>query len=245
MTPTGPWSEGTLLFDPSTDPGYGTFMHLATQDGAVADDGLAEPGQNQDNVSGGEYGPYFVPQWFTDDAPGVYSLVYTLSSWVPYKSHLMRTTFAVPGAVVPATPAKGLGLPKAALVNGDFATGDTQGWTSSGDAVAVIQAADGHYFVSTYVPPLDESAESDLWQEFVVDATTSELDFFVSGGTSYVELWNSGDRLRASRGQNDNNQVIPVAWRLEEYRGQLLRVVIHDQDTGPWGFVNAWGFSLH
>ena len=145
--PWGPWDPPINIFDPGADRGYGYFMHQKTSE-AGYDDGLAEPGlhtnpgdwSNQcpghgwrEECWGGEYGPYLVPQWFTRTEDGGYSIVYTMSSWVPYQVHLMRTVLAGHDDFRPQPPPqRGVGLPPARLVNPNFTRG-FEGWHSLGD----------------------------------------------------------------------------------------------------------------
>lgn len=35
-----------------------------------------------------------------------------------------------------------------------------------------------------------------------------------------------------------------MRWRLEEYRGEKLRLLIDDDLAGVWGFVGAHGFAF-
>lgn len=236
--PTGPWSEPHLIYTP--DMGYQRFMHAREAD-VGHDDGLSEPGR--EDGWGGEYGPYLVPEWFASPAPGVYSIVYTLSSWNPYQVHLMRTVMAAPG-VAAEPPPRGEGLPPAALVNGDFAGGSLAGWSASGDPFATFQGEDGAWRVTTFTAAGD-AATGMLWQDFTVDAATSELRFLLHGGDARVELRLGDEVVRSSHGRRDNDGELDVRWRLDDYRGQTLRLVIVDDLTGAWGFVGARSFALY
>jgi hypothetical protein len=239
--PTGPWSPGQVIFDPdpSLDQGYGFFMHQKV--GAVGyDDGIAEIGREEE--WGGEYGPYLIPGYFTDDAPGVHTIVYALSSWNPYAVHLVRTVLAEPGATVPAPTNRGAGLPPTALRNADFAAGFT-GWQAEGDPFVIFTGPDGVRRVTTYDDKGD-AAVGRLWQDFTVDATVTEIDFAVHGGHAAVELWRGGDLVRRTRGRNTNDVDLPVRWRLGQLRGETLRLVIDDDQTDAWGFVGTTGFSF-
>lgn len=72
-------------------------------------------------------------------------------------------------------PAKGAGLAKSKLVNGDFATGNLSGWLATGDASTfrVFTGADGKPRVTTYTTAKADAAVGTLAQAFNVDATRS------------------------------------------------------------------------
>ena len=238
QAPTGPWSDPQLIYSP--DMGYQHFMH-AREVEVGHDDGLSVAGREDE--WGGEYGPYLVPDWFSSPSPGVYSIVYTLSSWNPYQVHLMRTVMAAPG--IPAEPpARGQGLPPAAIVNGDFAGGSLAGWSASGDAFATFQGEDGAWRVTTYGADA-EATRGELWQDFTVDAGTSELRFLLHGGDARVELRLGDEVVRTSHGRRDNDTELDVRWRLEEFRGETLRLAIVDDLSGAWGFVGTRSFALY
>jgi hypothetical protein len=35
-----------------------------------------------------------------------------------------------------------------------------------------------------------------------------------------------------------------VRWQLSDLRGETLRLMIRDDETGPWGFIGTTGFDL-
>jgi len=80
-SPTGPWSDPKILFDPQKD-GYGKFMHIAN-----GKDGMSDPGREGD--WGGEYGPYLIPSYFKAIDRGV-RIYFTMSTWNPYAVVLMK-----------------------------------------------------------------------------------------------------------------------------------------------------------
>jgi hypothetical protein len=246
--PWGPWSATpTLIFDPGRDAdhGYEHFMHA--QDSFTGyDDGLAEPGREDE--WGGEYGPYLIPQWFTDGpAPGLHTIVYTMSSWNPYAVHLMRTVLAVPGASA-APPQPGVGLAPAQLADADFSVDPydpASGWSHSGDPFVRFFGAFGTqtWRLTTYGANGD-ATQGRLWQDFTVDAGTSTLNFAVHGGHAAVKLLRGDEVVRATRGRDENDHEIPVVWQLSEFRGETLRLLIDDEESDPWGFVSTSGFTL-
>ncbi len=250
-SPWGPWSDPPqVIFAPGAfeDRGYEHFMHADVR-AAGHDDGLSEPGRETE--WGGEYGPYLVPAWFADGpVPGSHAIVYTLSSWNPYAVHLLRTVLAAPGVAVPK-PAPGASLPRARLAAADLATDPYaagSGWQSSGDRFVRFFGGFGtpEWRLTTYASPLGDGARGRLWQDFAVDAATSELRFRVHGGHASVKLLRvaTGEVVRATRGRDDNGAEMPVVWRLESLRGETVRLLIDDQETGPWGFVSVSGFEL-
>jgi len=237
QAPDGPWSDPQLIYTP--DMGYQHFMH-AREAEVGHDDGLSWPGREDE--WGGEYGPYLIPDWFASPAPGVYSIVYTLSSWNPYQVHLMRTVMAAPG-IAAEPPARGEGLPPATIVNGDFAGGSLAGWHASGDPFATFQGEDEVWRVTTSGAGGD-ATRGELWQDVTVDAGTSELRFYLHGGDARVELRLGDEVVRSSHGRRDNDQELEVRWRLEEFRGETVRLAIVDDLSGAWGFVGARSFAL-
>jgi hypothetical protein len=237
----GPWSEPINIFDPGKDAdgGYEHFIH-AKESAAGHDDGLSEPNRYED--WGGEYGPYLIPRYFSEEAGGVISLVYTLSSWNPYQAHLMQTRIA-PVASTAQPVQRGVGLPKAKLVNADFTQGFT-GWTSENGTFGIFNGADGRPRVTTFVAPKGDEIVGKLWQEFTVDATTSELSFSVHGGDARVLLLRGNEVVRSTQGRRRNEPELQVVWNLKQLRGERVRLVIDDSLPGPWGFITVSGFDL-
>ncbi len=237
--PAGPWSAPLRIWNPDVH-GYTYFMH-ARADIVGYDDGLSEPGR--ENEWGGEYGPYFVPEWF--DGPGTpegaWSIVYTLSSWNPYTVHLIRTVLGPAGLASPQV--RGAGLPWPTLANADFA-GGLQDWSASGDTFRTF-SRNGKQCVTTFTTEKGDAAVGRLWQDFTVNDTVSELRFQVHGGQAAVRLELGDDVLFATRGRNNNDVDTSVRWKLAEHRGKTVRLAIHDDLTGGWGFVSVCGFSFH
>lgn len=77
--PAGPWSEAVPIF---RAPEADFLVHRTDPEGGPDD---------QRGTDGDLYGPYMVPEWFNDTTDGKIEIVYTLSSWLPYQVHLMRT----------------------------------------------------------------------------------------------------------------------------------------------------------
>lgn len=87
-TPWGPWSAGTIIFDPWRDHGYGQFMHIASNFKAGLNDTVNDP--QRENEWGGEYGPYLMAR-FTTGNRNQCRIFYTMSTWNPYQVVIMRT----------------------------------------------------------------------------------------------------------------------------------------------------------
>ncbi|HEV3118806.1 MAG TPA: DUF4185 domain-containing protein [Gemmataceae bacterium] len=87
--PWGPWSAGTVIFDPGRDNGYGHFMHSKNKP-----DGLSDP--NRAAEWGGEYGPYIMSR-YTSGAAGRCEIYYTMSTWNPYQVMVMRSELTLAG----------------------------------------------------------------------------------------------------------------------------------------------------
>jgi hypothetical protein len=92
--PWGPWSEGTIVFDPWRDHGYGHFMHISTKF-KTNGDRLGDPKREEE--WGGEYGPYLMSR-FTTGADGRCRIVYTMSTWNPYQVVVMQSDLKLKGA---------------------------------------------------------------------------------------------------------------------------------------------------
>jgi hypothetical protein len=226
--PAGPYSAPITLFEPWRDAGYEHFIHAApTLSGR--DDGLSDPGREEQ--SGGEYGAYLVPQWFTEESPGVYGVVYTLSSWNPYQVHVMRTLLAdATGPWLPPFvdgPRAPEGMVMLSAGDPTFAALDT--WTHAGDGGSMSTASDGLLVMSSEVPPLGAAATGTFWRDFSVDASVSSLEFEVQGEAE-VLLMADDEVVRRVRGEGASVWR-PVVLRLDELRGKRLRLALYDRAT--------------
>ena len=94
-TPWGLWSEGTVVFEPWRDNGYGHFIHISAKFERQRD-ALSDPGRG--NEWGGEYGPYIMAR-FTSGFDGWCRIYYTMSTWNPYQVVVMQSDLRL-GAVV-------------------------------------------------------------------------------------------------------------------------------------------------
>jgi hypothetical protein len=85
--PAGPRSDGTVVFEPWRDDGYGYFMHISAKN-KDKKDSLSDPKREEEG--GGEYGPYIMAR-FTNGADGRCRIYYTMSTWNPYQVVVMQT----------------------------------------------------------------------------------------------------------------------------------------------------------
>ena len=85
--PWGPWSAGTVTFEPWRDNGYGHFMHISAKF-KQQKDRLSDP--MREDEWGGEYGPYIMSR-FTTVSDGYCRIFYTMSTWNPYQVVVMRS----------------------------------------------------------------------------------------------------------------------------------------------------------
>jgi hypothetical protein len=152
----------------------------------------------------------------------------------------------VPPGTSYTPPVRGEGLPPTHLVNGDFATYNMSGWTTIGDGASfgVFTGSDGQPRMTTYTVAKGDAAVGAIFQDFTVDANTSELRFKLHGGDGTISLYRGGELLRRSQGRRTNDVETQVIWKLEEYRGDTLRIVVADASTSPWGFVGMSGIEL-
>lgn len=79
--PWGQWSLKQVLFDAFRDDGYGHYIHWLGKDNIS--DPFREP------QWGGPYGPYLIDK-FTSGNNGTSTIYFTLSTWNPYTTVLMR-----------------------------------------------------------------------------------------------------------------------------------------------------------
>lgn len=91
--PWGPWSGAQVLFQPWEDQGYCHFIHVSWK--AQRCDNVHDP--KRQNVWGGEYGPYLIPQLTTGDDART-TIYFVMSTWNPYNVMLMKATLEVDGA---------------------------------------------------------------------------------------------------------------------------------------------------
>lgn len=265
--PWGPWDRPINIFDCGSpnnpDLCYGHVLHQKFSEVGY-DDGLAEPGRHRnlegddcpghgwrEECWGGEYGPYLVPQWFTTTSDGGYSIVYTLSSWVPYQVHLMRTVLAERRDMEPKPPACTADLPAATLLSPAFEKDGRcsfHGWQGLGDPFGVFRGEDNRCRMTTFTTAKGDNAQGALFQDFTVDCNTKALRFLVHGGEATVRLHRGNQIVRETRGRSGhaprNSPDTIVCWQLAEFAGDRLRVAIFDGKTGPWGFVGATGFEF-
>ncbi|HSQ58262.1 MAG TPA: DUF4185 domain-containing protein [Gemmata sp.] len=84
-TPLGPWSDGTIIFDPWRDNGYAHFMHISSLSKKKGDM-LSDI--NREKEWGGEYGPYIMARYTTGEGNRC-RMYFTMSTWNPYQVVVM------------------------------------------------------------------------------------------------------------------------------------------------------------
>ena len=259
--PTGPWSDAITIFDPGVDASYFTFLHDANPPGTYVDDGLSS--YTNEGTWGVAYGPYLIPEYFTTESPGVFSIYYTLQSWNPYLIHLMRTVLVQSGAGFTPPSPKGTPSP---LQNQGFRNQLTN-WTATGATSTIGVAPNNNGFMSCTTSascPLDQTClggtctvqmvtlapGSSLSQSFAVGATGRALSFEAQGNGTGKEasvqlLSSTGEVLRQSWpvwSPQTNNTVLGARWTLDEFVGQPLTLVINN--AGTTGTLSAWDILM-
>jgi hypothetical protein len=234
QTPTGPYSQAIQVFEPWADRGYEHFMHVSPNV-TGRDDGLSDPGREMD--SGGEYGPYLVPEWFSEEPDGGHAIVYTLSSWNPYQVHLMKTVLVDADAPPPPLSAASI-LPVFGPTVGtlNVAMSDGAAWSGSGDGFEIDQALDGTLMLSSAGGPLGAAATGTFWHDFRIDDSVSALDFEIRGGDAEVLLVADDEVVRRARGRGDAVWR-PVTFQLAAIRSRALRLALYDRASDDGGFV--------
>jgi len=226
--PAGPYSEPISIFEPWRDRGYEHFIHVAP-DVSGRDDGLSDPGR--EDQSGGEYGPYLVPEWFTEEPGGGYGIVYTLSSWNPYQVHLMRTVLV--DADTPLAPFEAANLlsalqtPSPAL---NLAMQDQNTWQVFGDGFAMYPTGDGSLELSSDASSLGTAATGAFWHDFRIDGGGSAIAFEIQGGDAEVLLLADDEVVRRVHGRNDEVWRT-VVFQLSALRERALRIALYDRST--------------
>ncbi len=246
--PYGPWSHPITLMQQS-DP-WGKYVHRPTcidlpQGPCVSeDDGISNP--FAEYQWGGIYGPFLIPQWFEDDSEsGLYSIIYTLSSFNPYQVYLVKTVLGEPGATY--TPPSREPDPPDPLDNPDWSAG-TAGWTQVYGGMFYPYPMPSEMTLTTY--GMDGTGPANfgmLAQSFRVDPGVTSLRFNVTGGHSQIQLWHNGSLYRLSRGRDSNEIVVPVRWNIEEFQGRTMEIRIVDNEFDPedaWGFVTVGELHL-
>ena len=239
--PLGPYSEPILLFEPWLDDGYEHFMHISP-DLTGRDDGLSEA--TRETTSGGEYGPYLVPEWFSETPDGTLAITYTLSSWNPYQVHVMRTLLADANAPLPPAAASGAGFEHGpSLAEANLALTDMTGWQHTGDGYAIVPGNDGAVVMTSEVQPLGAAATGTMWRDFRIDDGVQALEFDVQGGDAEVLLVADDEVVRRVRGRGDGTWR-PVIFKLGNLRGKDLRLALYDRSVSAGGYVAVRNLRL-
>lgn len=101
-TPWGPWSAPVRILTPGLDT-YCAYMYLIVNNvpGACApnpfeEEKIKRSGSNVVREPGGEYAPLLLPSTFASQAGGETTFYYTLSTWNPYQTVLMKEKMVLP-----------------------------------------------------------------------------------------------------------------------------------------------------
>ena len=99
LQPWGPWSTNQVLLEPWGGGAYGQYFHVAWT--YNVQDNVQNSGREDE--FGGEYGPYMFKELATgsDNRTTIY---FTLSSWNPYVSLLMKTDLLVTNSPIITRP---------------------------------------------------------------------------------------------------------------------------------------------
>jgi hypothetical protein len=135
-------------------------------------------------------------------------------------------------------------------LNLDFESGTWEGWTLSGTAFGAspaqgaswtnapaITGVQGRYFVNTHHDSSETPTGTARSRDFSLGGNV--VHFLIAGGAApgtALELWVDGKRVRTSSGRNSDD-LVPVGWDVEEFRGRTVQLVIRDDESGPWGHI--------
>ena len=246
--PWGPYSEGQLIFDPWKDGGYGRFMHAAWDQHRL--DAFCERGR--ENQWGAEYGPYIIPRFTAGNARRCH-IYYTLSTWRPYQTVLMRSEIGEPQASAPGQQETTALLPP-----------DAEWHKSSANFYRALDPH-GSAQICTYANRGDADTGW-MWRWLPRDRKNVRLQFDVYGGHAEVMLLEGGqdiptkgdvaamyrqikagtygDVVQCTWGHDHNDIHVPVDWSLAPYDSANLKVVIIDHLSEPWGFASVSQMTL-
>ena len=99
------------------------------------------------------------------------------------------------------------------------------------------------------------TSQGALYQDFTLDDRATTLCFRTHGGgvltpadfqarnVAGVRLYRGNEIVRESFGWN-SDAYQDVRWDIHEFAGERLRLMIADDATGPWGFIDATSFRL-
>jgi len=98
--PWGPWSDMEIIFSEFDSGGYGTFMHSPDLQETV---GTKLSELKREYIWGHVYGPYMLRRYFRGDARKC-TIYFTMSTWNPYQTVIMRADVGYPDQKVPRPP---------------------------------------------------------------------------------------------------------------------------------------------
>jgi Domain of unknown function (DUF4185) len=241
--PWGPFSEREHVLDPFRDGACGTYLHVPWN--MRRSDAFQDPLQK--NKPGAVYGPYLIKRFTTGNSRRC-QLYYTLSTWNPYQTVLMRTEIGEPLTVPP--------MEKSTLT---LIPGCAHWKRSADDFYKTTKRSDKTYLTTSTA---EGSASMGItWRWLPRDDYNSALRFSVSGGQSEVilieggsdipvdkdikSLYNEikrgdyGDVVYCTWGHSSNKIEVPIEWLLAPFDSANLKVVVIDHLDISWGFITV------
>lgn len=114
---------------------------------------------------------------------------------------------------------------------------------------SLVSGYTGNKLVNTYYPNGDAHRGKIVSPEFKIDR--KYLHFQIGGGNlngvgvSLLQKENDGSfrKIQTLRG-NNNEQLSWATWNLDNLQGQTVQIEILDNESGPWGHINADQFIL-
>lgn len=106
-----------------------------------------------------------------------------------------------------------------------------------------VSGFEGGGFVNTYLGGDDPKGRL-ISPPFTIER--NYIRFLVGGGshpTTQVHLLIDGKAVRATSGK-DEERLLPAVWDVKEYAGREARIEIVDDQSGPWGHINADRFEF-
>lgn len=271
--PWGPFSDPEQLWHAWGNDGYGNFIHVPTTNQPPYDcfgDGPHDvpglPGDRPGDRLGGPYGPYLIPRFTTGNATNC-QLYFTLSTWNPYRTVLMRAQWPIPrdpptdpepivlGMFDPSWQYTSTQSWRLALTRINTFTGVRERWMSTHDGVG---SADDEVGV--------------MWRWLPRDDKNKTLSFYFHGGDEEIMLLEGaqngppttgnlatiyddikagmyGRVVECSWGPNSNAVDHKAEWDLRAFDRANLKVVIIDHEAiyegrAEWNFVSVGPMSL-
>ena len=257
--PWGPYSPPVSLWNAWDNDGYGNFLHVPSTHVPPYDSFPWSPdGYTRADSWGGSYGPYLIPR-FTSSNPLGTELYFTLSTWNPYRTVLMRAQW-------PLLPDEPIDPVPITLVPGDASWTRTPGqWFYDFPHINTFTGA-SETWLSTYGPQGDADVGV-MWQWLPRDGKNQTLEFFAHGGDQQVLLLEGnqpgppvsgnfanihsdikagiyGRVVECMWGAFENDTDSRAKWDLRPFDRANLKVVIIDQKVDAYDFVSVGPMTL-